>query len=143
MMDMYCSAWCTVFGNSPVTTHTARYHHGSTETDLFAALVALTFIPVLAHAAVLTVSVDGSGSIGDGSSTCTDGCTWNYPDGIDVVLSITPDTGNHVADVLVDGSSVGAVPSYTFTGITSNLPSAHPLPRTPTPSPQLPAPGAS
>ncbi|MEN6448096.1 MAG: choice-of-anchor U domain-containing protein [Syntrophaceae bacterium] len=87
---------------------------------LFAALVALTFIPVLTHAATLTVSVDGSGSIGDGSSTCTEGCTWDYPDGIDVVLSITPDTGYHVADVLVDGTPVGAVPGYTFTGIASD-----------------------
>jgi hypothetical protein len=33
---------------------------------------------------------------------------------------ITPNTGYHVADVLVDGSSVGAVTSYTFTNVTSN-----------------------
>jgi hypothetical protein len=33
---------------------------------------------------------------------------------------ITPDTGYHVADVLVDGSTVGAVSSYTFPGVTED-----------------------
>ena len=35
-------------------------------------------------------------------------------------FTITPDAGYHVADVLVDGSSVGAVTSYTFTNVTAN-----------------------
>ncbi len=34
--------------------------------------------------------------------------------------SITPATGYHVADVLVDGVSVGAVTSYPFTNVTAN-----------------------
>jgi hypothetical protein len=34
--------------------------------------------------------------------------------------SITPNAGYHVADVLVDGASVGAVTSYTFGSITAN-----------------------
>ncbi len=35
-------------------------------------------------------------------------------------FTITANTGYHIADVLVDGSSVGAVTSYTFTNITAN-----------------------
>jgi hypothetical protein len=42
----------------------------------------------------------------------------NY--GSDQAFTITPDTGYHVADVLVDGSSVGAVTSYSFTGVTAD-----------------------
>ena len=34
-------------------------------------------------------------------------------------FTITPATGYHVADVLVDGSSVGAVTSYAFTNVTA------------------------
>ncbi|HVP37925.1 MAG TPA: FlgD immunoglobulin-like domain containing protein [Candidatus Saccharimonadales bacterium] len=35
-------------------------------------------------------------------------------------FSMTPDPGYHVLDVLVDGSSVGAVTSYNFTNVTAN-----------------------
>ena len=35
-------------------------------------------------------------------------------------FTITPSGGYHIADVLVDGSSVGAVGSYTFTGVVAN-----------------------
>ena len=35
-------------------------------------------------------------------------------------FTITPNTGYHVADVLVDGSSAGAVTSYTFNSVTAN-----------------------
>jgi hypothetical protein len=37
--------------------------------------------------------------------------------GSDQAFTITPDAGYQVADVLVDGTSVGAVNSYTFTGV--------------------------
>jgi len=37
-----------------------------------------------------------------------------------LAISITPDAHYHVADVLVDGSSVGAVASHTFTNVTGN-----------------------
>jgi hypothetical protein len=35
-------------------------------------------------------------------------------------FTIAPDTGYHIADVLVDGSSGGAVSTYTFNNVTSN-----------------------
>lgn len=38
----------------------------------------------------------------------------------DQAFSITPATGYHVADVLVDGVSVGAVTSYTFANVTAD-----------------------
>jgi uncharacterized repeat protein (TIGR02543 family) len=38
-------------------------------------------------------------------------------DGFNQEFIITPDTGYHVVDVLVDGTSVGAVTSYTFTSV--------------------------
>ena len=41
-------------------------------------------------------------------------------EGEDQTFTITPYTGYHVADVLVDGSSVGTVTSYTFTDITAD-----------------------
>jgi hypothetical protein len=40
--------------------------------------------------------------------------------GASQTFTITPDTGFQVADVLVDGSSVGAVTSYTFNTVTAN-----------------------
>jgi hypothetical protein len=40
--------------------------------------------------------------------------------GSDQTFTITPDAGYQVADVLVDGASVGAVTSFTFTGINAN-----------------------
>ena len=42
----------------------------------------------------------------------------NY--GADQTFSITPNTGYHVANVQVDGSSAGAVTTYTFTNLTAN-----------------------
>ncbi len=39
--------------------------------------------------------------------------------GADQAFTITPDAGYHVADVLVDAVSVGALTSYTFTNVTA------------------------
>lgn len=40
--------------------------------------------------------------------------------GSDTTVHITPNTGYHVLDVLVDGSSAGAVTSYTFSNVTAD-----------------------
>ncbi len=40
--------------------------------------------------------------------------------GADQSFTITPDSGYQVADVLVDGASVGAVTSYTFNNVMAN-----------------------
>lgn len=44
--------------------------------------------------------------------------TVNY--GSSKTFTITPDTGYHVADVLINGESVGAVTSYTFINVHTN-----------------------
>jgi Subtilase family/Divergent InlB B-repeat domain len=54
----------------------------------------------------------------NGSISPSGNVTVNY--GADQSFTITPDTGYHIADVLVDGSSVGAVSSYTFLNVTAN-----------------------
>ena len=40
--------------------------------------------------------------------------------GSDATFNISPNEGYHIADVLVDGSSIGAVSIFTFNGVTSN-----------------------
>ncbi len=40
--------------------------------------------------------------------------------GSDQTFSVVPNTGYHIADVLVDGASVGSVTSYEFTNVTAN-----------------------
>ena len=54
----------------------------------------------------------------NGSISPSGGVVVNHGD--NQSFTITPDTGYHVADVLVDGSSVGAVTSYTFTNVTAD-----------------------
>ncbi|MFO0754221.1 MAG: hypothetical protein U0411_12970 [Thermodesulfovibrionales bacterium] len=52
-----------------------------------------------------SISPSGSVSVGSGASKS---------------FTITPSAGYQIADVKVDGSSVGAVSSYTFTNVTAN-----------------------
>ena len=60
----------------------------------------------------ITPSAGANGSISPNAAQ-----TVNY--GAEQAFTITPATGYHVADVLVDGSSVGAVTSYTFSNVTT------------------------
>ncbi len=60
----------------------------------------------------ITSSVNGTGGTITESS--------QVPAGGSKTFFITPATGYAIADVLVDGRSVGAVSSYTFTNVTSN-----------------------
>jgi hypothetical protein len=61
----------------------------------------------------ITASAGTNGSIApNGVSTVDYGATPTY--------NITPVAGYHVNDVLVDGSSIGALTSYTFPGVTAN-----------------------
>ena len=56
---------------------------------------------------------------GDNGSISPSGAvTLDY--GANQTFTITPDEGYHVADVLVDGASVGAVTEYTFTNVTAD-----------------------
>ena len=61
----------------------------------------------------LTASAGANGSIApNGVITVNSGASQAY--------AITPDAGYHVADVLVDGVSQGAVTGFTFTNVTAN-----------------------
>lgn len=61
----------------------------------------------------ITASAGAGGSISPSGSVSVNS-------GADQAFTITPDTGYQVSDVQVDGSSVGAVTSYTFTSVTTN-----------------------
>ena len=61
----------------------------------------------------ITASAGANGAISPAGAV-----TVNY--GANQTFTITPATDYHVADVLVDGVSVGAVTSYTFTNVTAN-----------------------
>jgi len=58
----------------------------------------------------LTASAGANGSISPAGDTVVD-------HGTNQTYTITPDPGYHIDDVLVDGVSVGAVSSYTFTDV--------------------------
>jgi hypothetical protein len=61
----------------------------------------------------ITATADANGSIAPSGAVPVD-----Y--GTDQTFTITPDGGYHVLDVLVDGSSVGAVTTYTFTATSAD-----------------------
>jgi hypothetical protein len=58
-------------------------------------------------------------SAGLGGTISPDGAV-SVSCGTDQTFTITPDACHQIADVLVDGVSVGAVTSYTFTAVTAN-----------------------
>jgi hypothetical protein len=61
----------------------------------------------------ITASAGAHGAISPAGAV-----TVNY--GASQSFTITPEANYHVADVLVDGASVGAVTSFTFTNVTAN-----------------------
>ncbi len=61
----------------------------------------------------ITASAGAHGSISPSGPVVV-----NY--GADTSFTITPATGYHIADVTVDGSSIGAVASHTFTSVSAN-----------------------
>jgi len=61
----------------------------------------------------ITASAGANGTISPNGAT-------NVASGGSQSYTITAANGYHVADVLVDGSSVGAVTTYPFTGVTAN-----------------------
>ena len=65
------------------------------------------------HAYTLTASAGSGGTISPSG-------TVNVNHGGNQTFTITPNTGYTIANVVVDGSSVGAVSSYTFSNVTAN-----------------------
>lgn len=77
------------------------------------ALVGQTVVtPSAATQFEITASAGAHGSISPGSVSVNEGDSQTF--------TFTADAGYHVADVVVDGTSVGAVNTYTFNNVTAN-----------------------
>jgi hypothetical protein len=70
--------------------------------------ISATFLPKITH--TITVTPNANGTISPSGSVAV-------AEGTSQTFTITGNTGFQVADVLVDGSSVGAVSSYTFNNV--------------------------
>jgi hypothetical protein len=71
---------------------------------------------IVANFAIDTFTINASAT-GGGSISPAGAVSVDY--GASPTFTITPDTGYHVTDVLVDGRSVGAVGDYTFDRVTT------------------------
>jgi hypothetical protein len=79
-----------------------------------------TFINITAgdHTISVTFNPTITASAGAGGAISPAG-TSTVPGGGSKTYAITAATGYHIADVLVDGTSAGAVGTYTFTNVTT------------------------
>lgn len=73
--------------------------------------IAVSFAPVPTY--TITPTAGANGAISPAT-------VQTVTEGDDASFDITPDAGYYVQDVKVDGTSVGAVTSYTFTEVTAN-----------------------
>lgn len=103
----------TLVATSEPGTHILRHRAVDVAGNTGAWSPAETFAVVSSADCVITASAGAGGTIAPSGVTVVSR-------GSDATFNITPKSGYHVADVLVDGSSVGAVTSYRFTGITVN-----------------------
>ena len=95
--------------SSSVGAVTSYTLNNVTANHTISATFAINTVPI--HA--ITASAGANGSISpSGAVTVNDAANQSF--------TITPNSGYHVANVLVDGSSVGAVTSYTFTNVTAD-----------------------
>ncbi|MBQ1652788.1 MAG: MucBP domain-containing protein, partial [Bacteroidales bacterium] len=90
------------------------------------ALASYTFPNVMSdHTIEATFEADApntytiTASAGNGGTITPNGAV-TVEEGIDKTFAIAASTGYHIADVLVDGQSVGAVVSYTFQNVNAN-----------------------
>jgi YVTN family beta-propeller protein len=74
--------------------------------------------PVL-HQVGLTYDLTITASAGDGGSISPAGAV-KVPFGGSQTFTVTPNIGYHIADVVVDGVSQGAIGSYSFTNVIAN-----------------------
>ena len=81
---------------------------------------------------VITATADEHGKIAPAAGTIT------VPKGESKTFTITPDSGYHIKDVLVDGKSVGAVSTYTFENVVNNHTIHATFARKHTPTPSTP-----
>jgi fibronectin type 3 domain-containing protein len=89
------------------------YDEDENESAYSVELVHTTSNPIIDPTHTITASTDGHGSISPSGSV-----TVNH--GSNRTFTISADANYHVQDVLVDGVSVGAVTSHTFTDVTQD-----------------------
>ena len=75
--------------------------------------IAATFVPIPTTSYTISSSAQGSGTVSPSGSV-------SVPSGQSQTFSITPAANNTLADVRVDGISVGALPTYTFPSVGAN-----------------------
>jgi hypothetical protein len=75
--------------------------------------ITVTAAPAPTPVYTITAAADAGGAIAPAGVISVDG-------GQDMHFTITPDAGYHIADVLADGDSVGAVSDYTFVNVTAD-----------------------
>ncbi|MEK7609595.1 MAG: DUF4082 domain-containing protein [Patescibacteria group bacterium] len=103
----YSYSWTGVGAGTYSLTARATDNSGAVTTS---GAVGVTVGSVVTYA--ITASTGANGSISPTSATVTSGSNQTF--------TITPNSGYQVAGVLVDGVSVGAVTSYTFSNVTAN-----------------------
>ncbi len=111
-------------GTSATITFTPRkgYHIASiTDNDNAVSIINPYVISEVTtnHTVVVTFAIDTftiTASAGSGGSISPSGAV-TVNSGANQAFTITPNTGYHIVDVLVDGSPVGAVTSYPFTNV--------------------------
>ena len=81
---------------------------------------------------IITATAGDNGKIAPAAGTIT------VPKGKSETFTITPDSGYHIKDVLVDGKSVGAVSTYTFENVVDNHTIHATFARKHTPTPSTP-----
>ena len=117
---------CVNYGSDQVFTITPEVHFRVVDVLVdgcsVGAVSTYTFSNVVAHHSINAIfAVETfviSASAGVGGSISPSG-SLSLDCGADQVIVITPDAHYHVVDVLVDGSSVGAVISHAFNNITA------------------------
>lgn len=98
-------------GSAAISGNTVAFSDGrSGNSDLYAYKLAAPNAPLTY---TITPSAGAGGSI-------TPGTVQTVNTGGSKAFTITPATGYHIADVKVDGDSVGAVTSYTFANVTAS-----------------------
>jgi len=81
--------------------------------------IGITSFSSFAVGEIMAASHTITATAGSGGSIAPSGAVL-VADGADTTFTITPNACFQIADVLVDGVSVGAVPNYTFTNVTAD-----------------------
>ena len=80
-----------------------------------------TVFTITTYKVSILKSGSGSGSIIAQGLTCEGNeCTGEYTHGTKVIVKVEPEAGFRVADVKIDGISIGAVNTFTFKKMTGN-----------------------